>query len=98
MTWHPSPRARLVGTDQFVHGDTDHVLSGNDRTGDGKDRAILVTITDPTLLRRHSNCSSSRLERLYGHRKIGDKASGAVRAVVNVLDKVREAEVMLDEA
>lgn len=35
------------------------------------------------------------METLYGYWKIGDKASEAVRAIVEVLDKVGKSEVML---
>ena len=85
----------LASTHQFVHSNTDHVLCGDDRARDGEDTAILVLVTDAALLGRHPDCASSRMEGLYRDREIRHEASGAVGPLVDVLDKVREAEVVL---
>lgn len=85
----------MAGTDQLIHSNADHILCGDDRARDGKDGAMLVVVTNSALLGRHPDCSSSGIEGLYGHWKIGDEVSGAVGTVVDVLDKIGQAKVML---
>ena len=82
----------LGGSYQLVHGDTNHVLGSDNGARDGEDGAILVLVTNTTLLGRHPDCPGSGVQVLDWDGEGRDQALGAVGLLVELFDKIGNAD------